>query len=56
VPRSPVSDPGAALVAREAGAVVTTAGGAPWMPSAGSFVVTAPALHAPVLEVLRQAE
>ncbi|OXM70518.1 inositol monophosphatase [Amycolatopsis vastitatis] len=47
---------GAALIAREAGAVVTTAGGAPWTPSAGSFVATAPALHALVLDALGQAE
>ncbi|MEU4247864.1 inositol monophosphatase family protein [Amycolatopsis sp. NPDC026612] len=47
---------GAALIAREAGAVVTAAGGAPWTPSAGSFVATAPALHALVLDALAQAE
>ncbi|MEU4517928.1 inositol monophosphatase family protein [Amycolatopsis sp. NPDC024027] len=47
---------GAALIAREAGAVVTTADGAPWTPSAGSFVATAPALHALVLGALAQAE
>ncbi|MFT7869805.1 MULTISPECIES: inositol monophosphatase family protein [Amycolatopsis] len=47
---------GAALVAREAGAVVTTADGAPWTPSAGSFLAAAPALHALVLDALDQAE
>ena len=47
---------GAALIAREAGAVVTAADGAPWTPSAGSFVATAPALHALVLDALSQAE
>ncbi|GAB3136351.1 inositol monophosphatase [Amycolatopsis stemonae] len=47
---------GAALVAREAGAVVTTADGAPWTPSAGSFLAAAPALHPLVRDVLRQAE
>ncbi|WP_370969225.1 inositol monophosphatase [Amycolatopsis sp. cg9] len=47
---------GAALVAREAGAVVTTADGAPWTPSAGSFLAAAPGLHAPAAKILRQAE
>ena len=47
---------GAALIAREAGAVVTTAGGAPWTPSASSFLATAPALHEQTVELLRQAE
>ncbi|UOX87804.1 inositol monophosphatase [Amycolatopsis sp. FBCC-B4732] len=47
---------GAALVAREAGAVVTTADGAPWTPSAGSFLAAAPALHAAAAKILRQAE
>ncbi|WP_254897089.1 inositol monophosphatase family protein [Amycolatopsis sp. Hca4] len=47
---------GAALIAREAGAVVTTADGVPWTPSAGSFLAAAPALHPRVLEILRQAE
>ncbi|MGV9367492.1 MULTISPECIES: inositol monophosphatase family protein [unclassified Amycolatopsis] len=47
---------GAALVARAAGAVVTTSGGAPWTPSDGSFVAAAPALHALVLDALAQAE
>ncbi|SEF29292.1 myo-inositol-1(or 4)-monophosphatase [Amycolatopsis pretoriensis] len=47
---------GAALIAREAGAVVTTADGAPWTPSAGSFLAAAPPLHAAALKTLRQAE
>ena len=47
---------GAALIAREAGAVVTTADGAPWTPSASSFLAAAPALHARAAELLRQAE
>ncbi|MEU7788368.1 inositol monophosphatase [Amycolatopsis sp. NPDC049159] len=47
---------GAALVAREAGAVVTTADGAPWTPSAGSFLAAAPGLHAAAAKILRQAE
>lgn len=47
---------GAALVAREAGAVVTTADGAPWTPSAGSFLAAAPGLHAAAVGLLRQAE
>lgn len=47
---------GPALIAREAGAVVSTAGGAPWTPSAGSFLVAAPALHRTAVELLRQAE
>ncbi|EOD63482.1 inositol monophosphatase family protein [Amycolatopsis vancoresmycina] len=47
---------GAALVAREAGAVVTTADGAPWTPSASSFLVAAPALHEKAVRILRQAE
>ncbi|WP_439384194.1 inositol monophosphatase family protein [Amycolatopsis lexingtonensis] len=47
---------GAALIAREAGAVVTTAGGAAWTPSAGSFLAAAPALHERAVELLRQAE
>ncbi|MEV6639780.1 hypothetical protein [Amycolatopsis sp. NPDC051371] len=47
---------GAALIAREAGAVVTTADGAPWTPSAGSFLAAAPALHEKAVEILRQAE
>ncbi|MEV6873681.1 inositol monophosphatase [Amycolatopsis sp. NPDC051128] len=47
---------GASLIAREAGAVVTTADGAPWTPSAGSFLAAAPGLHAAAVEILRQAE
>ena len=37
---------GAALIAREAGAVVTDAAGQPWRAGAGSILVAAPSLHA----------
>ena len=39
---------GAALIAREAGAVVTDAAGQPWRAGAGSILVAAPSLHAPL--------
>ena len=45
-------NPPGALVAREAGAVVTDARGAPWTPQADSFVAAAPSLHADVLRAL----
>ncbi|WP_018680928.1 inositol monophosphatase family protein [Actinokineospora enzanensis] len=37
---------GASLIAREAGAVITTATGRPWTPDAPSFLAAAPGLHA----------
>jgi myo-inositol-1(or 4)-monophosphatase len=44
-----------ALVAAEAGALVTDIDGAPWTPQADSFVAAAPGLHGPLLDVLCQA-
>lgn len=41
-----------ALIAREAGAVVTDAAGGPWTSGSDSFLVAAPALHAPVQRAL----
>jgi myo-inositol-1(or 4)-monophosphatase len=43
---------GAALVARQAGAVVTDAAGAPWTAAADSIVVGAPGLHGSLLDAL----
>ncbi|PPK71365.1 inositol monophosphatase family protein [Actinokineospora auranticolor] len=43
---------GASLVAAEAGAVVSTAAGAPWTPGAADFLVAAPGLHAAAVRVL----
>jgi myo-inositol-1(or 4)-monophosphatase len=45
---------GAALIAREGGAVVTTCTGEPWTPTSPSFLAGAPALHPLALEVLAQ--
>jgi myo-inositol-1(or 4)-monophosphatase len=42
-----------ALLAAEAGAVVSDAQGAPWTPAAPSFVAAAPGVHAELLDVLR---
>ncbi|MGW4383778.1 inositol monophosphatase family protein [Kitasatospora sp. NPDC004531] len=42
-----------ALLAAEAGAAVTDAGGRPWTPSAASFVAAAPGVHGELLDVLR---
>lgn len=41
-----------ALIAAEAGAVVTDAQGAPWTAGSSSFLAAAPSLHAQALEVL----
>ena len=41
-----------ALIAEEAGAVVTDAAGRPWTPAADSFLAAAPSLHADALAVL----
>ncbi|MFJ1702045.1 inositol monophosphatase family protein [Kitasatospora sp. NPDC088346] len=41
-----------ALVAREAGAVVTDARGRPWTPGADGFVAAAPSLHRDLLDAL----
>jgi myo-inositol-1(or 4)-monophosphatase len=43
---------GAALIAREAGAVVTDAAGQPWRAGARSILVAGPSLHAPLLALL----
>jgi myo-inositol-1(or 4)-monophosphatase len=43
---------GATLIAREAGAVVTDAGGQPWRAGAASILVAAPALHGPLRALL----
>ncbi|GAA4847117.1 inositol monophosphatase family protein [Kitasatospora terrestris] len=43
-----------ALVAREAGALVTDAAGAPWTASSSSFVAAAPSLHQDLLALLRE--
>jgi len=43
-----------ALIAREAGALVTDAYGRPWQAGADSFVAAAPSLHAELLAVLRE--
>ncbi|GGP95665.1 inositol monophosphatase family protein [Streptomyces roseolilacinus] len=40
------------LIAREAGAVVTDAAGAPWRLDSSSFVAAAPSVHREVMEVL----
>lgn len=45
---------GAALIAREAGAVVTTADGAPWTPASPSFLAATPTLHPLALAALAQ--
>ncbi|BCY09789.1 inositol monophosphatase family protein [Actinoplanes sp. L3-i22] len=42
------------LLARESGATVTDAAGAPWRVGADSIVVAGPALHAPLLAALRR--
>ena len=44
---------GGALVAAEAGALVTDAEGAPWHANSASFVAAAPALHGKLIELLR---
>ncbi|WP_328806274.1 inositol monophosphatase family protein [Streptacidiphilus fuscans] len=44
---------GGALLAREAGALVTDALGAPWRAGANGILVAPPALHARLLELLR---
>jgi myo-inositol-1(or 4)-monophosphatase len=43
---------GPALIAREAGAVVSDAAGRPWRAGADSILVAAPSLHAPLVAVL----
>jgi myo-inositol-1(or 4)-monophosphatase len=43
---------GAALIAREAGAVVSDAAGRPWRAGAASILVAAPSLHAQLVAVL----
>lgn len=43
---------GAALIAREAGALVTDAAGQPWRAGASSILVAAPSLHAPLQALL----
>ncbi|MGE7434860.1 inositol monophosphatase family protein [Kitasatospora sp. NPDC001175] len=43
-----------ALIAREAGARVTTTGGTPWTPAADGFLAAAPSLHSDAVAVLGQ--
>ena len=45
---------GAALIAREAGAVVTDAGGDPWLPGAPSFLAAPAQLHGLLLAAIAQ--
>lgn len=45
---------GASLIAREAGAVVSTASGEPWAPDADSFLVAPPGLHQQAVAILSQ--
>lgn len=45
---------GSSLIAREAGAVVSTASGDPWTPDADSFLVAPPGLHRQAVAILSQ--